>query len=197
MERNDYRPTQDEDKQTKKLIAELEKYVLERSAEVEKQTAEEYFTMLLNKGIEARKEGNYGIAAALVLRSGDTEVIVFGKNTVFSEQNPHGHAEMNAVRNAVEAMRDDNKRDALINADDMIVRESSKEGSETLLVTTLEPCPMCTVGSVISAKIDKVLIGIKDEYAGAMQEDRLASLAPLWASTARDQGLKSRFYTES
>ena len=50
MERNDYRPASVEDKQTGDLIAKLEKYGLERSAEVEKQGLKVDFTQSHDPG---------------------------------------------------------------------------------------------------------------------------------------------------
>lgn len=187
--------TELEDEQTCELMGQVKDYLYkERSEKVPKHSAEEYFLMLLKKGLEAREEGNYGIAAALVMSSNGVETIVFGKNSVFSDQDPLGHAEMNVIKN-VKLIMDGSQEvaDDLMMSGDLLIRETANQENKLFLVSTLEPCPMCTVGSVINADIGEVLIGTPDEVAGALAEERLSSLAPLWANTAERQELNVSF----
>lgn len=191
-----YSPLEQEDSQTQELLSQVSTYLETSHGEVQPFSAEEYFLMLLKKGLEARQEGNYGIAAALVIRSKDVEIIVFGKNSVFSDNDPHGHAEMNAIKNAKVILNNQDNKDVLENLKsqgDVIIRNNSTGREEKFLITSLEPCPMCTVGSVINADVGKVLISTEDDFAGALEEKRLNSLSPLWGQTAIEQKLDVQF----
>ena len=149
---------------------------------------EEMFLRLLEHGALARAAGNYGIAAAYVLRAGGSEVVCFGRNTVFSECDPAGHAEMNALRTArrLALARPDERADLLADPTTAVVREAPHDRSEVLLFSTLEPCPMCTV-ALLNARVGRVAIEHADEDAGALL--RLDGLAPLWSAFARDREL--------
>ncbi len=54
--------------------------------------------MVLEAAMQAQDAGDYGIAAALLIRDGNTELISFGRNAVLSSRDPLGHAEINAIR---------------------------------------------------------------------------------------------------
>jgi len=111
------------------------------------QSTQGMFALLLKQGIEARKKGNYGIAASLVVSGQGQEIVVCGQNTLISEENPHGHAEMNAVKNARLIMQNPDQLTQAVKQGQAIIRPNS-EATEfrKTLCTTLEPCPMCTVG---------------------------------------------------
>lgn len=159
------------------------RHVEERRPGVEPHSAEEMFLRLLERGAQARAAGNYGIAAAYVLRSGGTELICFGENTVFTGRDPAGHAEMNALRLArrIAFAAEHERRELLSDPRHAVVRRAPHDRFETILYTTLEPCPMCTVG-IINAAVQQVVIAQADEAAGALLHlDRLPSL---WRSFA-------------
>jgi tRNA(Arg) A34 adenosine deaminase TadA len=164
-------------------------YVEERLPQVEPHSAEEMFLRLLEHGAEARAAGNYGIAAAYVVRAHGTELVCFGENSVFSECDPAGHAEMNSLRLARRlATADDGDRERLL--DDprcTLVRAAPHDGFETLLYSTLEPCPMCTVG-IINAGVERVFVAQADPPAGALMH--LDALPPIWSDFARLRGLR-------
>jgi len=150
--------------------------------------ASDYFQLLLVRAIEAERRGNYAISAALSLSRGGVELITLGANTVFKSRDPAGHAEMNAIRLAhllgVLEHREGSSQHALKRPHrDVIVRPSPEDRSETVLYTTLEPCPMCTV-CIINAGINRVVIAAEDPQAGALSPERLASLPPLWPQLA-------------
>lgn len=175
-------------------MAEAQAYMAEREGHIEEHSAEDYFTMLLERGLDAREQGNYGIAAAMVVRSGGTELIIFGQNDTVSAQNPLGHAEMNTV---VTAMKINNggidALKALSAEGQVIVRNAPHTDDETFLVTTLEPCPMCTVGAAINAKAKKVLVGTPDAPGGQLEKSRLEALSPVWQDLAEKQQLEAVF----
>jgi tRNA(Arg) A34 adenosine deaminase TadA len=63
-------------------------------------SASDYFARLAAAAEDARGNGNYAIAAALVVRHAGTELILLGRNTLFASGDPTGHAEINAIRHA-------------------------------------------------------------------------------------------------
>jgi len=162
---------------------------------------EYYFTLLLSKGVEAREKGNYGIAAAYLVRRNGVEFIFLGQNNMVSANNPHGHAEMNAVQNARETFtkpilddldvivgwetRSDEEIQAVLQRKQeygtVIVRQAPADSKdEEFLITTLEPCPMCTVGSGKNTAVENITIGAKDPFAGQVLDGRLEQLSQLW-----------------
>ncbi len=158
-------------------------------------TAQDYFTLLRDRAQTAREGGNYAISAALVIRCQGLEVVTVGINTLFGLRDPSGHAEMNAIRLAQRLGARE-----LAGAD---LAELLREGSlrigrvphaatETILYTTLEPCPMCTA-CIITAGIRRVVIAAEDPPSGALSPARLRALAPLWGQLAESIGLRVSF----
>ncbi len=97
-------------------------------------------------------------SARLAVRHGDVPVaaIVFdasgrslgsGRNERELRQDPTAHAEIIALRAAAEARGDWHLTD-------------------TVLVVTLEPCPMCA-GAILAARVPVVVFGAWDDKAGA------------------------------
>ena len=78
----------------------------------------------------------------------DGEVIARGRNTREAEMSAIGHAEINAISAACRAT-------------------GHWRLSGCTLYVTLEPCTMCS-GAIVSARIDRVVIGAKDPKAGAL-----------------------------
>lgn len=190
-ETDNYLPSLIEDTQTTTLLNEIGEYIEVNVGRVCPFSLEEYFLMLLSQGLKSRIEGNYGIAAAVVVREQGHEIIVFGRNSILSENNPHGHAEMNAISNARQIINDPTGTllKQLVEEGGIIIRPAPDLDNDRFLITTLEPCPMCTVGSVINSDVRKVIIGTEDNYAGALLNNRLSNLAPLWQQIANEQNL--------
>ena len=157
--------------------------------------AADYLGMLINKALETRTNGNYGIAAAFVLRLQGHELIFFGANELITANNPHGHAEMDAVQQARKLFNCHKQAKAnavseeLSQAGRLLVRPAPHKETETIVVTTLEPCPMCTIGSVVNTKINEVVIGAGDADSGQMLDGRLQALSKIWADMAKNQNL--------
>jgi tRNA(Arg) A34 adenosine deaminase TadA len=159
---------------------------------------QDYFRLLAVRASFAAACGNYGISAALVLREPGREIVFEGWNTIFAEQEPSGHAEMNAIRLAhalasapeegsaavIRRARAAGALHARALADDAI--------SERVLYTTLEPCPMCTV-CLINAGVDRVIIAAADPPSGTLEQTRLHRLPPLWSHLAEASGLEVSF----
>ena len=87
------------------------------------------------------------VPVGAVILNADGDVIATGRNTKERDDDPLGHAEVMAIREA-----------------------SAKLGSWRLsdctLVVTLEPCVMCA-GAILAARIPTVVYGAWDEKAGA------------------------------
>jgi tRNA(Arg) A34 adenosine deaminase TadA len=165
-----------------------DRYVRERLPAAAPHSAEEMFLRLLERGVHAREAGNYGIAAAFVVRSRGIEVVCFGESSLFADRDPAGHAEMNAMR-AARGLLDGERAPA---ADAIHVRKAPHDRFEALLYSTLEPCPMCTV-AILNAGIEEVVVGIPDEAAGAML--RLETLTPIWSQIATQRQLRATAVT--
>jgi tRNA(Arg) A34 adenosine deaminase TadA len=164
----------------------------------------EFFAMTLAAAMQAQAAGDYGIAAALVIRSHDTELIGLGRNSVLSSRDPLGHAEINAIRavhSALASPRAGRAQHArpwtgeipLGSAAGAVFFRPARpgrpaRGTESLLYASLEPCPMCTV-AIISSRIDRVVVATPDEQGGALAPERFARLPLAWSSLASRQGL--------
>ena len=85
------------------------------------------------------------VGAIILDKAGN--VIATGHNTKERDNNPLGHAEVNAIRAATEKL-------------------GSWRLEDCTLVVTLEPCIMCA-GAILAARIPTVVFGAWDEKAGA------------------------------
>ncbi len=154
-----------------------------------------YFGLLLERAIAAGADGNYAISAALSIREAGTELVTIGTNTVFRFRDPSGHAEMNAIRLAYKiglCGTDAPSREAAVSDGDVLVRGAPDDLTDTVLFTTLEPCPMCTV-CIINAGIRRVVIAAEDPPSGSLSPHGLRSLPPLWPELAQTIGLEVAF----
>lgn len=166
---------------------------------------DEYFTVLLAAAVQSRDAGDYGLGAALSVRVGNAELISVGRNAVISARDPLGHAEVNAIRGlqaALARQRSGQTQHArrwrtLATAvggpvDGVYFRPYPSERYsgrvESLLYTSLEPCPMCTV-ALLTAHVGRVVIAAPDEPGGALAPGRLAKLPPIWPSLAAEAGI--------
>ena len=100
--------------------------------------------LALEEARRAEAAGEVPVGAVVVL---DGRVIGHGHNRVIAASDPTAHAEIVALRDAAQAVR--NYR--LAGAD---------------LYTTMEPCPMCC-GAALNARIARVVYGAADPKAGA------------------------------
>jgi tRNA(Arg) A34 adenosine deaminase TadA len=162
-------------------------------------TAQDYFTLLRDRAQAAGELGNYAISAALVIRDQGLEIVTVGTNTLFRSRDPSGHAEMNAIRLAHRMGAQELDAVGLaehIREGTLHIRRTSRSTPETVLYTTLEPCPMCTA-CIITAGIRRVVIAAEDPPSGALSPSRLRSLPPLWPELAESIGLEVYFCQSS
>jgi tRNA(adenine34) deaminase len=105
---------------------------------------ENFMLKAIEQAKESLKHDEVPVGAVIVC---DNEIISNGINTKVSENNPLGHAEINAIHEAV-------KKTGKLYLDGMT------------MYVTLEPCIMCS-GAIILARISNLVIGCIDEKTGA------------------------------
>ena len=93
---------------------------------------------------QAAADDEIPIGAVIVNREGD--IIGRGRNRRESDDDPLGHAELFAIREAAQAIGD-----------------WRLEG--TTMVVTLEPCAMCA-GALVNARVEKLIFATYDPKAG-------------------------------
>ncbi len=99
----------------------------------------------LREAERALEEGEVPIGAVVVQ---ENQIVGRGHNMVERLKDPTAHAEVIAITAACDTL-------------------SSKYLKGCTLYVTLEPCPMCA-GSLILARLDRVVFGAFDEKAGAV-----------------------------
>lgn len=115
----------------------------------------------LEEALVARTSGDVPVGAVVLDRAG--EVVGRGHNTRERDQDPFGHAELVALREAAGAT-------------------GSWRLDDFTLVVTLEPCTMCA-GAIVSARVARLVFGAFDDKAGAV--------GSLW-DVVRDRRLNHR-----
>ncbi|MCD8203937.1 MAG: nucleoside deaminase [Coprobacillus sp.] len=121
------------------------------------QDAEYYMALAINEAKKARDLDEVPVGAVIVK---DGEVIAAAHNTKEAENNPLGHAELNCIKAASEAL-------------------GSWRLSGCDMYVTLEPCMMCA-GAIVEARIARLFIGSLDSKNGAIvSQINLLSLSNL------------------
>ena len=105
---------------------------------------EHYMQKALEQARLASAQGEVPVGAVIVK---DGAVIAAGRNRREQIRSALGHAEIEAIENACEALGD-----------------WRLEGCT--LYVTLEPCPMCA-GAILNARIPEVVYGARDRAMGA------------------------------
>ena len=105
---------------------------------------EGYMRQALDLAWEAAECGEVPVGCVIV--QGD-RVVGRGRNRREEKQHTQSHAEMEAIRQANEAL-------------------GSWRLDECTLYVTLEPCPMCA-GAILNARISRVYYGARDREMGA------------------------------
>lgn len=190
-----------EDGHSRPLVERAQEYWNTRLGSIPPQSTEEYFALLLDRALRAQRMGDGGISAALAVRCHGFEIVSFGCNTVFSQRDPLGHAEVNAIRRLRDLITPSssavkrsispwtNTSHLLHSDEDIFIRKTRDSCCQSVLYTTLEPCPMCTV-ALITAGVDSVFIAVSDESTGALASGRLDFLPTTWPELARRQNIQ-------
>lgn len=152
-----------------------------RHADATAGTVHEHFVGLLRHVVSAVEGGNYGIAAAAIVGTGTVEAVVSTENAMFSEANPSAHAEMRVLDALVALSRPDFD----MTTTPLAVRFSDTPSERGIvLISTVEPCPMCTV-ALLNSGIDRVIYAVPDPTGGAIGAARQDRLPPAFASMLR------------
>lgn len=112
--------------------------------------AEKYELKLLNLGKESLISKDIPVASLLLYKG---KIIGEGKNDVLKNNNPSGHAEINAIEDCFKKIG--------------YQRFSKLKKDQIILLTTYEPCEMCK-GAITEYGIENVVFGFakrnKDKY---------------------------------
>ena len=106
---------------------------------------EEIMREALRLAGEAAENGEVPVGCVITDREGN--IIGRGRNRREEDRDATAHAEMEAIREACEAVGD-----------------WRLDGCS--IYVTLEPCPMCT-GAIINARIPRVVFGAREENTGS------------------------------
>lgn len=104
---------------------------------------EEMMRLCLQEAHAALDEGEIPVGAVIV-RNG--QVIARARNTRETQNDPAGHAEINALRMAAKAL-------------------NTWRLTGCTIYVTLEPCCMCA-GAIVQSRLDRVIFGAYDRQAG-------------------------------
>jgi tRNA(adenine34) deaminase len=104
---------------------------------------EAWMRLVLDAAIRADQAGEVPVAAAVVR---DGQAMAVAANETIARRDPTAHAEMLAIRAALETLDSDRL-------------------SDCILYVSLEPCAQCA-GAIVLAKVGKVVFGAYDDKAG-------------------------------
>lgn len=107
-------------------------------------TDEQFMRHALALAEEAERQGEVPVGAVVVI---DGEIVGRGFNAPISRHDPTAHAEIQALRNAAEAV-------------------GNYRLTGASLYVTLEPCAMCS-GAMMHARVARVVFGARDPKTGA------------------------------
>ncbi len=125
--------------------------------------------------LKAIQEGSGGIGACLVDHA-DGKVIEYGRNRQFD---PHFRSDLHAEMDLLNRYEDRVKK---LNAPRY--GGNPRDCGDLVLVTSVEPCPMCLT-RIINSGIKTVLYVVEDKEGG--MATRLDSLPPFWREFASDR----------
>lgn len=106
-----------------------------------------YMQIALEEAAEAARGGDVPVGAVLVADE-DGRILARGHNTRELLQTALGHAELNVLESACQAL-------------------GTRRLPPCTLYVTLEPCPMCA-GAILQARVGRVICGAGDPMMGAM-----------------------------
>ena len=109
-------------------------------------TDEEFMHAALAFARKAQEQGEVPVGAVVVR---DGEIVAGGANRNVSDNDPSGHAEIIALREAGKAV-------------------GNHRLSGCSLFVTIEPCAMCA-GALVHARLERLVYGASDPKAGAVQ----------------------------
>ncbi len=155
-------------------LAVLEKRVVSYTID-KKYKDDAYALVVVKSAVESIREGSGGIGACLV-DSATGEIVEYGRNRQFS---PHFRSDFHAEMDLLNKYEDRAKK---MNDPDNF--NAPRECKNLVLVTSVEPCPMCLT-RIINSGIKTVLYVVEDKEGGMVT--RLDNLPPFWKEFAADR----------
>lgn len=113
-------------------------------------TDEEWMQLAYQQAALAADQGEIPVGAILVSQN---QIIGSGFNAPISTHDPTAHAEIQALRDAGQRLK------------------NYRLPEDTILYVTLEPCTMC-VGALVHARVAKVVFGALETKAGSLVSAR-------------------------
>lgn len=118
-----------------------------RLSRIDRSRDEYFMREALAEAEKAHQAGEVPVGAVVVDKEG--RIIGRGHNLVVAAHDPSGHAEIIALRNASQNIK-------------------NYRLDNCAIYVTLEPCPMCS-GAIIGARLTRLVYGAKDQKAGAVE----------------------------
>lgn len=118
-----------------------------RLSRIDRSRDEYFMREALVEAEKAHQAGEVPVGAVVVDKEG--KIIGRGHNLVVAGHDPSGHAEIIALRNASQNLK-------------------NYRLDNCTIYVTLEPCPMCS-GAIIGARLARLVYGAKDQKAGAAE----------------------------
>lgn len=158
-------------------LAPLEKRI--SSYVIEKQHKDDGSALeVVKSALESIREGSGGIGACLV-DSATGEIVEYGRNR---QHSPHFRSDLHAEMDLLNKYEDRAKK-----MNDPENFKKTRECKNLVLVTSVEPCPMCLT-RIINAGIKTVLYVVEDKEGGMVT--RLDNLPPFWKEFAADRDFR-------
>ena len=110
---------------------------------------DEFMAATLAQARESLERGGYPIGSVLV---NEGRILGRGRNTLWQDGDPTGHAEMEAFRDAAQLVANDGPPDR--------IAERWRGGT---IYTTMMPCAMCA-GAIIRFRIARVVVAETETY---------------------------------
>ena len=118
-----------------------------RLSRIDRSRDEYFMREALVEAEKAHQAGEVPVGAVVVDKEG--KIIGRGHNLVVAGHDPSGHAEIIALKNASQNLK-------------------NYRLDNCTIYVTLEPCPMCS-GAIIGARLARLVDGAKDQKAGAAE----------------------------
>ena len=118
-----------------------------RLSRIDRSRDEYFMREALVEAVKAHQAGEVPVGAVVVDKEG--KIIGRGHNLVVAGHDPSGHAEIIALKNASQNLK-------------------NYRLDNCTIYVTLEPCPMCS-GAIIGARLARLVYGAKDQKAGAAE----------------------------
>jgi cytosine deaminase len=134
-----------------------------------------YGLVVIKSGLDSLKEGSGGIGACLVNKT-TGQVVEHGRNrqyTTYFRSDLHG--EMDLLNRYEDRMKKSTRSRTAVNP---------RECKNLVLVSSMEPCPMCLT-RIINSGIKTVLYVTEDKEGGMVT--RMQYLPPFWREFAADR----------